>query len=95
MYLSFEQVVATDEVKSILHLTIPARATHAELQASAQNVSYTMDNATNPTQTVGMFFLTTAEPKLFLIEDVRRIRFVRGAGSNGALNLHYLAGRDV
>lgn len=90
MYLSYQQVAATASEKDVDDLTIPDTTTHVELQASSQHVSYTMDNSTTPTQTAGMFLLTTSDPKLFLIEDVRRIKFVRGAGSDGNLNLHYL-----
>lgn len=93
MYLSFQQVTATASVKTVANLTVPPAATHAELQASGQDVRYTMDDATDPTQTSGMVLATTHEPKTFLIEDVRRVRFVRGAGSDGALNVHFLAGR--
>jgi len=95
MYLSFEQIAVTSSVKTSADLTIPANATHAELQAVTQNVSYVMDNTTTPTQTSGMMFVTTNEPKLFVIDDILRIRFVRGAASDGALSVHYLAGRDV
>jgi len=95
MFLSFQQVAATSSVKTQSALTIPGGATHAELQACTQNVRYTMDNTTDPTQTSGMVLITTESPKLFLIEDVKRIRFVRGAGSDGNLNIHYVGGRNV
>jgi len=94
-YLSFEQVVADSSIDSVTELTVPSNATHAELQASGQNVSYTMDGSTDPAQTAGMFLLTTEHPKLFLIEDVKNIRYTRAAGSDGALNLHYFAGRNI
>lgn len=95
MFLSYQQVAATAAVKTVADLTVPAKATHVELQATTQPICFTMDNVTNPTQTSGMVLLTTEGPRLFLIEDLRRIRFCRGAGSDGNLNLHYLAGRDI
>jgi len=95
MYLSHEQVAATAAVKDVDDLTVPAKATHAELQADTSDIRYTMDNATDPTQTSGMILLTTEDPMLFLIEDINRIRFTRGSGSNGNLNVHYVAGRDI
>ena len=95
MYLNFEQVVASNAVKTLTSLTVPANATAAELQADTNPVRYTMDNATNPTQTSGMVMAVADQPKLFLIEDVNRMRFTRGAGADGNLNIHYLAGRDV
>ena len=42
-----------------------------------------------------MLFLTTEPPKTFLIEDVKQIKFIQGAGGAGALNIHYFAGRDI
>lgn len=93
-YLSFEQVAATNAVKTVSDLTIPGKSTSVELQSSGQNVSYTMDG-TEPTQTVGMFLLITEPPKTFLIEDIQNIKFTRAAGSDGSLNLHYFAGRDI
>lgn len=94
-YLSFQQVTADNTVDSIAELTVPVNATHVELQASGNHVSYTMDGSTNPTQTAGMFLLTTESPKTFLIEDVKNIKYTRGAGSDGSLNLHYFAGRSI
>jgi hypothetical protein len=95
MFIGFQQVSATSAVKTATALTIPANATAVEIQADTQNVRYTMDNETNPAQSSGMIFLTTDCPKVFGIDDLRRIRFTRGAGSDGNLNFHYSAGRDV
>lgn len=96
MYLpAFQQVVASSSVKTVSALTVPVKATHVEIQADTQPVRYTMDNATDPSQTSGMVFLITEGPKAFLIEDLKRIRFTRGAGSDGNLNFHYFGGRDV
>ena len=99
MYLGYAQVAATATVKTDSDFPEPpANATHVELQATEQNVLYTMDNATSPTAGAtgtGMTLLTTQPPKTFLMEDFRRIRFIRGAGSDGKLNAHYFAGRDT
>jgi len=95
MFIGYEQVLATNVVKAIAAFpNMPANATQVELQADTQNVRYTMDGSA-PTQIRGMLFLTTEPPKLFLIEDFIRIRFVRGAASDGFLSAHYSAGRDV
>ena len=94
-YLSYEQVAVSNVVLTAAALTIPAAATHVELQASGNNIGYTMDGATDPTDGAngsGMILLTTAEPKLFLVEDLRNIRFVRHAAGDGNLNVHYYAG---
>ncbi len=95
MYLSYEQVAATNVVKTAAALTIPANATMVELQSDTQDVRYTMDNTTDPTQTSGMILLVSLPENTFLIEDLKRIRFVRGAGTDANLNIHYAAGRDV
>lgn len=95
MYLFCERVTTAAFAKTVTALVIPAKATHAEIQADTQAVRYTMDNTTVPTSTLGMLLLTTEPPKLFLIEDVRRIQFIQGAGGAGAINIHYLAGRDI
>lgn len=91
-YLSYERVAATDDVKDADDLTIPNTATHAELQADTQDVRYTMDDSSDPDQSSGMILIVGLEAKAFLIDDVRNIRFHRGAGSNGNLNLHYFTG---
>lgn len=111
MYTAFIQVSATATVKTWADveaallaadasgslLAKARRATSVELQASAQNVSYRCDNTVGgiPTQTIGMMLLTTSPPKEHLAEDARNIKFCRAAGSDGALNFHFLGGRDV
>jgi len=94
VYIGFESIVSSGTIKSANDLTIPANATAVEIQADTQSVRYTMDT-TNPTSSSGMLFLTTSEPKYFLIEDLKRIKFVSGSGGDGVLNLHYVAGRDI
>lgn len=96
MYLGFEQVAADATVKNAADdLTIPSSVTHAELQADTTDVRYTMDASTNPTASSGMILAVGDKPKLFVIDDILRIRFIRGGGSNGNLNIHYLGGRDI
>ena len=95
MYIGFEQAVSDGTVKTASDLTIPNNATGVEIQADTQNIRYTMDSSTTPTSSSGMQFLTTSEPRYFLIEDLQRIKFTQGAGGAGKLNLHYHAGRDV
>ena len=98
MYLSHEQEAISTAVKTVSDLTVPANATHCELQAVTNNINYTMDNSTDPTAGaggVGMVLRTTDPPKAFLIEDLRRGRFIRGAAADAVLAVHYFAGRDV
>lgn len=94
-YLSYEQLAVSNSVLNSSSLTIPAKATQAELQADSNHVRYTMDGTTNPTTTSGMLLLTTSDPKLFLIQDVRNIRVIRDGAVDAKLNVHYLAGRNV
>ncbi len=93
MYIGFEQVAATDAVQGFGALTVPANTSRVEIQADTQVVRYMMDG-TVPTQAVGMLFRLTDPPKDFAIEDLQNIQWVRGAGADGNLNFHYVAGRD-
>ena len=95
-FRSYERVEADNTVKDADDLTIPDFCTHAELQADTQNIHYTMDDATDPTQAgIGMVLLKDEPPIVFTIGNVKKIRFDRGAGSNGYLNIHYAAPLDV
>jgi len=94
-YIGYERIIATNVVKDASELTIPAQTTHVEIQAESSNVRYTMDGSTDPTVDSGMLFLSISEPKLFLVEDVKKIRFIRDSMSNAALNFHYFVGRIV
>ena len=94
-YLGFEQVVTDSSVDSITELTVTPNTTHVEILADTQDCRYTMDDNTNPAEASGMIFKVGDEPKQFGIEDLNRIRYTRGAGSDGNLNLHCFAGRDI
>ena len=95
MYLFYEQVAATVAVKTVADLNPPANATHVDIQSDTQNVRYTMDDTTDPTITSGMIFVVGLPIKTFLVEDLKRIRFIRNGGVDAVLNLHYFAGRDI
>ena len=97
MFLGQEQVAVSNVLLTVASLTIPGPTTHVQIQAGTNDVRYTMDNATNPTQTLGMIFSSTApEPVYeFLAEDLQRIRFIRGAVADGTLDFHYSAGRNI
>jgi len=96
MFLSYEQVEADATVKTIADLTIPTGANGAMLQADSSNIRYTMDDSNDPSQTEGMILLTNLlPPETFLIQDMNRIRFTRGSGSNGQLNIHWWGGRVI
>jgi len=102
MFLGFESIAVSNVVLTAGDLTIPARATGVLLQASftgagvvAAQVRYTMDNVTNPTIASGMILEGNDSPQQFLIEDLRRIRFIRNGAQDALLSIHYFAGRDV
>jgi len=96
MHLSYEQITATGAVKTADNLTIPPKATHAEIQADpgSSSIKYTMDDSTDPTTSSGMSLVAGLAPMLVLIEDLRRIRFIND-GSAANLDIHYLGGRDI
>jgi len=90
VYVGFEQITVSSTVLTQADLTIPAGASHVELQADTQSVRYTMDNSSDPTAAIGMILLVTEPPKLFQLEDMQRVRLIRGAGSDAKLNIHYI-----
>jgi hypothetical protein len=105
MFIGFEQKTVSNVVLTASDFTIPANATFVVIQTTGEDVRYTMDDSTNPTATLGMFFhsehagppagTASPEPYFFLIEDFLRIRMIRGAASDAVINLHYGVGRDV
>jgi len=96
-YLKYEQIVVNADVKTVDDLTFPDSDTSgtagAELQADTRPVRYTMDGAGVPAQGVGMVLAVADPPKYFTNDDLRTIKFTRGAGTNGNLNVHYVGGR--
>ena len=95
MILSFEQIAVSNAVQTAAaDLTIPANCLWAELQAATGSIRYTCDGTT-PTTTIGMLLVAAADPKLFLIEDLSRFRFIRDGGADATLGIHYGAHRDV
>ena len=91
-YLRYEQITVSAVVLDFDVLNVPEEATHAEIQAAEQNILYTLTGSQDPTAGAtgqGMVLPANGEPKLVLIEDLRNINFVRGAGSDGKLNIHY------
>lgn len=90
MYLSYQRVATSATVMDIDQLTVPAEATHAELQADTEAVRYTLDGETDPGNNRGMILPAGGEPKLFPVEDLQNIRFCGDADVGGALNVHYI-----
>lgn len=92
-FVGYEQVVVTSAIQTVSALTVPANATHAELQAETNHIRYRMDGGV-PGSSSGMLLVAGSDPRVFLIEEVRNIQFVKDAGSP-KLNVHYWAGRNV
>lgn len=92
MFIGFEQIAVSSTVLDVDDLTIPSGAVAAELQASGNHVRYTMDNSTAPSVSSGMMFLTGSDPKIFGIEAVKRMKFIRDGGTDAKLNIHYMNG---
>jgi hypothetical protein len=105
MYIGFEQKTVSNVVLTASDFTIPSNATFVVVQATGEDVRYTMDGSTDPTATLGMIWHaehagppagTAADaPEFYSIDDFQNVRMIRGGGSDGVLNLHYGAGRDV
>lgn len=92
VFLSSEEIIADASVKDVSALTIPPTATSALIQSDTNDVRYTMDGGSTPTQDTGMVLVNGLEPEDFLIQDIRQIRFTRGAASDAVLNIHYYNG---
>lgn len=97
MFVGYQQIQVGPGILTSTALTIPATATGAVIQAETQNIRYTMDNATSPTQTFGMVLRATTAAfaadvaKAFHIDDIQRIRFTSGAAGIAVLNVHYFS----
>lgn len=90
MYLHYQQVDCTLVVQTASSFSVPAEATHVELQAiDTADVNYTMDNTTDPGASRGMILRATDPPKLFEIADFKRIKFCAEAGT-ASLHAHFI-----
>ena len=98
-FLGYEQITVAAIPLDRSDLTIPTRTDRVVVQAESQDVRYMMvpegEGARTPTQSLGMVFVAGLAPEEFLFEDFRHITFVRGAGSDGILNIHYYTGRNI
>lgn len=99
VFIKFEQVAVSNAVKDVDDLTIPANATHVQLQAEPDNngtgIRYTLDGTTVPTVNSGMLLPATSEIIEITIDALRRIKFIRDKTVDETLHLHYFAGRDI
>lgn len=96
MFIGYQQIAVGGEVKDSTAFTnsfLTAANGGAELQAETDNIRYTMDG-TNPTKQTGMLLIAGTAPISFLIEDIRRIKFVQ-ANTAAKLNVHFYSGRNI
>jgi len=93
MFIGFEEVVVDFTVVAGSSLTIPAKATHADLTASSDMV-YTCDG-TNPSVTKGMTQLSYFKRKRFEIQDLKNIKMIKAGVAAARVGIHYVAGRDI
>jgi len=98
-YIWFEQVVISNAVKDVDDLNIPTNATHVTIQAdnasSATGIRYTLDGIQAPTVTSGFLLPAAGQEKQLTIAALQKIQFIRDGSVDGALHLHYFAGRDI
>ena len=99
-FLGYERIQATATIKNRKDLTIPTRTDRVVVQADTADVRYLMvpegtEPSVAPGQSNGMILISGLAPEEFSIEDFVHISFVRGSGSNGFLNIHYYASRDI
>jgi len=91
--MSFHQYASYNATATVKTITLPATANEAsvvEMQSSVGPIRYTMDGATDPTQTSGMVLLETSKcPKAVAIDDIVNLRFCRGSATDAVLHLHY------
>ena len=93
MISGYRQYAVESVVKTLDPSAFPAEANGgAMLQAESQNIRYTMDGTT-PTTTYGMRLIAGLAPEEFLIDDVKRMKYVLEAGLTGKLNVHFFGGR--
>lgn len=91
-YLSYEHAAAPIAVHNAGHLTIPPATLRVQLQATGNNIRYTMDGVAVPTIAVGMLLVANAVPEWFEREDLANIRFI-GVAAGAFLELHYYGSR--
>jgi len=95
-FLSYEVIPSGAVVDTVASLVVPANATHVMLQATGNDIRYTMDGVlAYPTTTSGMVLIDGQPPEQFLIEDLLNIRFIQDIAGVGSLHQHYFAGRNI
>jgi hypothetical protein len=104
VHLLYTSIDVSNAVVTVPDARIPDNATHVHLQADVNDIRYTMDDQTDPSTSSGMILHADhaggvsgvgTPPITFLIEDLKRGRFIRDGANDSVLHLHFFAGRDV
>jgi hypothetical protein len=92
MFVGYQQIAVGNAVLPPGTFNVPNGTARVMLQATAESVRYTMDNATLPTAVVGMMLVAGLAPEWFELEDLNRMFFVSAnIGALAYLNVHYYA----
>ena len=59
------------------------------MQATGNDIRYTMDGVTDPTMNIGMVLQNGLAPEWFEREDLDNIRLVPGGAGTATLEVHY------
>ena len=99
-FIGYERITVSSTPLSRSSLTVPSGTVRVAVQADTQNVRYVMapedtEPSISPGQSNGMVFVAGLAPEEFNWEDFQHISFVRGAGSDGFLNVHYYTARII
>jgi hypothetical protein len=95
MFLHFQSILVNGNVKDADDLEIPDRCTGAQIMAIDNDIRYTMDGSTTPSDSVGMVLMKGDAPKEFDLDDLRNMKFIRGTSSNAYLGIHFRGVRDT
>lgn len=98
MILDYIQDSVSSSVRTISDVTSDylGKATHVILQCDpAGTIRYTVSQVTDtPSATNGMRLLAGDRPEMFLMEDFRKMKWIRESADT-KLNISLIGGRDV
>lgn len=75
MFLLYSKEDVSSVVKTASEFDLPSSASHVAIQATGDIIRYTLDAAT-PSASKGLRLLVGKKPRIVLIDDFARIKFV-------------------
>ena len=93
MYLNYEQIPVAGVVLTAAALTIPEGTLRVQLQATGNNIRYTLDGVINPAVAFGMLLIVGHDPIWVEREDLANIHFISGAVGAALLDVNYYTTR--